>query len=113
MESFALFHNANVLGKKAGCILTISDSLVTHKLLSAEERETRRLLQNQELGIDIPYEEILQNIIFRDNNDKTSDVAPLKQANDAILVDSTNMTIDEVVQTIINIIKEVKQWKKY
>ena len=40
MESFALFHNANVLGKKAGCILTISDSLVTHKLLTAEERET-------------------------------------------------------------------------
>lgn len=40
MESFALFHNANILGKKAACLLTISDSLVNHKALSAKERET-------------------------------------------------------------------------
>ena len=39
MESFALFHNANVLGKRAACLLTISDSFVTHVELSAEERQ--------------------------------------------------------------------------
>ena len=39
MESFALFHNANVLGKKAACLLTISDSLVTHEEATAEERQ--------------------------------------------------------------------------
>lgn len=39
MESFALFHNANVLGKKAACILTISDSFVTHEETSAKERQ--------------------------------------------------------------------------
>ncbi len=39
MESFALFHNAKVLGKKAACLLTISDSLVTHEATSAEERQ--------------------------------------------------------------------------
>lgn len=39
MESFALFHNANVLGKKAACILTISDSLVTHEETTSEERQ--------------------------------------------------------------------------
>jgi len=39
MESFALFHNANVLGKKAACLLTISDSLVTHKETTSEERQ--------------------------------------------------------------------------
>ena len=39
MESFALFHNANVLGKKAACLLTISDSLVTHEATTAEERQ--------------------------------------------------------------------------
>lgn len=39
MESFALFHNANVLNKKAACILTISDSLVTHEATTAEERQ--------------------------------------------------------------------------
>ena len=40
MESFALFHNANVLGKKAACLLTISDSLVTGESASAMERQT-------------------------------------------------------------------------
>lgn len=39
MESFALFHNANVLGKHAACLLTISDSLVTHKATTAAERQ--------------------------------------------------------------------------
>ena len=40
MESFALFHNANVLNKKAACILTISDSLVTHEETTSKERQT-------------------------------------------------------------------------
>lgn len=39
MESFALFHNANVLGKKAACLLTISDSFVTHQVTSSKERQ--------------------------------------------------------------------------
>lgn len=40
MESFALFHNAKVLGKKAACLLTISDSLVTHEITTADERQS-------------------------------------------------------------------------
>lgn len=40
MESFALFHNANVLGKQAACLLTISDSLVTHEVTTPEERQS-------------------------------------------------------------------------
>ena len=39
MESFALFHNANVLGKKAACLLTVSDSLCTQEITTAEERQ--------------------------------------------------------------------------
>ena len=40
MESYALFHNAKILGKRAACLLTISDSFVTHRELSAKERQT-------------------------------------------------------------------------
>ena len=40
MESFALFNNARVLGKNASCLLTISDSLVSHEATTAEERQT-------------------------------------------------------------------------
>lgn len=71
---------------------------------TAEERANRRLKQNEEKGITETYEEILKNIKFRDNNDKTSDVAPLKQAEDAIYIDTTNMKINEVVEKIIEII---------
>lgn len=71
---------------------------------SAEERANRRLLQNEEKGIVMSYEEILENIKFRDNNDKTSPVAPLKQAEDAIYIDTTHMTIEEVVEKIVKIV---------
>lgn len=69
-----------------------------------EERANRRLKQNKEKGINIPFEEILENIKFRDHNDKTSNVAPLKQADDAIYVDTTNLTIEQVVEKIGQII---------
>lgn len=75
---------------------------------SAEERARRRVKQNTEAGISSNYEEILENIKFRDNNDKTSKVAPLKQAKDAVYVDTTNMNIEEVVEKIINIIEKKK-----
>lgn len=39
MEAFALFHNANILGKKAACLLTVSDNLATHELTTSEERQ--------------------------------------------------------------------------
>ncbi len=75
---------------------------------SAEERANRRMKQNEEKGIDMSYEEILENIKFRDNNDKTSLVAPLKQAEDAVYVDTTNLTIDKVVDKIEEIILSKK-----
>lgn len=71
-----------------------------------EERAKRRVKQNEQKGIKISYKDILENIKFRDNNDKTSNVAPLKQAEDAIYIDSSNMTINEVVEKIVKIIKE-------
>ena len=71
-----------------------------------EERANRRLKQNIEKGIKSSYKEILDNIKFRDNNDKTSKVAPLKQAEDAIYIDSSNMTIEEVVEKVISLIEK-------
>ena len=74
-----------------------------------EERARRRQKQNEEKGINIPFEEIIENIKFRDNNDKTSKVAPLKQADDAIYIDSSNMTIEEVAEKVIEIIKQKRR----
>ena len=72
-----------------------------------EERARRRMKQNQDKGINnVSYEDILENVKFRDHNDLTSPVAPLKKAEDAVVVDSTNLSIDEVVQRVEEIIKE-------
>lgn len=76
---------------------------------SPEERAKRRYKQNLEKGINMTYEEVLKSIIARDNNDKTSNVAPLKQAEDAIYIDSTNLSIEEVVDRILKIIDEKKK----
>lgn len=73
-----------------------------------EERAKRRFKQNEEKGIKIPFEEILENIKFRDHNDKTSTVGPLKQAEDAVYIDTTNMAIDDVVDKIVKEIEDVK-----
>lgn len=74
-----------------------------------EERARRRYLQNKENGIEMPYEEILESVKNRDFIDSTREIAPLKKADDAIYVDSSDMTIDEVVERIKKIISEKRK----
>ena len=72
---------------------------------SIEERAKRRYKENQEKGIDMTYEEVYENIRKRDENDKAKEVGALKLAEDSIIVDTTCLSIDEVVNKIIEIIK--------
>lgn len=72
---------------------------------SPEERARRRVKQNEEKGIYSNYEEILESVKRRDKIDSERELSPLKKADDAILVDSTNMQIDEVAQTVYTIIR--------
>ena len=67
---------------------------------SVETRAKRRYEELPAKGEHITLEKIMTDIKERDHRDMTREVAPLKQAEDAILVDSSNMTIDEVVRTI-------------
>lgn len=73
---------------------------------SLEERTNRRYKEMQEKGIKISVEEVRKNIEMRDKNDKAKEVGALKLAPDSIIVDTTNKTIDEVVEEIINIINK-------
>ncbi|MBQ1490285.1 MAG: (d)CMP kinase [Eubacterium sp.] len=67
---------------------------------SAEERARRRCKELLEKGEDVTFEEVLKDIEARDYSDMHRELNPLMQAEDAILVDSTHMTIEEVVETI-------------
>jgi cytidylate kinase len=68
---------------------------------SVHERARRRHLEFAEKGIDKPIAEIEADIAARDKNDSEREFAPLKRAEDAVLVDTTEMTIDEVAQAIL------------
>ena len=73
---------------------------------SLDERVKRRLEQNKEKGIDMSESEIRDNIAKRDYNDMHKKVGALKKTDDQIYIDTSNMTIDEVVNKIVNIVKE-------
>ena len=70
-----------------------------------EERANRRFKQNKDKGIDMSYEEIYENIKARDYNDMHKEVGSLMRTDDQVYIDSTNMTIDEVADKVIKIVK--------
>ncbi len=74
---------------------------------SPEERARRRMAQLERKNKNIiKHEIILHQIKNRDKADTMREIAPLRPANDAIIIDSTNLTFDEVLNKILNIIKE-------
>ena len=73
---------------------------------TAEERALRRVRQLEEKGEKPDYELILKDIEARDYQDSHRDYAPLKQAEDAVLIDTTHMTIDEAVDAVLKTLEE-------
>lgn len=76
---------------------------------SVEARAKRRYKQNQEKGIKISYEEVLESIKQRHKLETEREISPLVQAEDAIYIDSSNMTIEEVVDKVIEIIEQKRK----
>lgn len=76
-----------------------------------EVRAQRRLLEMQEKGVKMTYEEVLDNIRKRDHNDKIKEIGALKKAPDSIVIDTSDLTIDEVEEKIIKIINEKREIK--
>lgn len=72
---------------------------------SLEERAKRRALQLLEKGVNISIEESKKNIIDRDARDMNRDIAPLKIASDALFVDSSNLSIEQVKEKILDFVR--------
>ena len=87
------------------CVLPNADVKI-YLTASAAERARRRYKEQTERGVDCDIKEIERDIIARDEQDMNREVAPLRQAEDAVLVDSSDMTIDQVVDEIIRIYQE-------
>ena len=84
------------------CVLPDADGKV-FLTASVETRAKRRYDELVEKGVACDLEEIARDIAERDERDSTREIAPLKQAEDAVLVDSSYMTIEEVVAAIVKL----------
>ena len=102
-QNLAKTQNVIMDGRDIGtCVLPHADVKV-YLTASVETRAKRRYQELQEKGDDCNLEEIAHDIEERDRRDMTREIAPLKQAEDAVLVDSSDMTIAEVVKTIVDL----------
>lgn len=90
-------------GRDIGTNILPNADVKVYLTASVEERARRRYTELQEKGIACNLDEIAHDIEERDTRDMNREIAPLKQAEDATFVDSSNMSIDEVVQAIINL----------
>jgi len=79
---------------------------------SLESRAQRRYKENQERGIQGTYEELKQSMAERDYNDKNKEVGALKITDESVIIDSSDMTIAEVVDKVVEIINNVRSWSK-
>lgn len=111
----ALIDLQRELGEKDNCVMDgrdIGSYVLPHaevkifQIASVETRAKRRFLENQEKGIPTTYEEVVADVKNRDYIDSHRDFDPLMQAEDAIPLDTSDMTIEEVVDAILRIVEE-------
>lgn len=107
-RSLAIGKNVIVEGRDICTVVFPNADVKIYLDASEEVRAKRRFEENKQNGIDTTYEEVLENVKMRDYNDMHKKFGALKRADDAIVVDSSNLTIDEVVEKIKDIIKSAE-----
>ena len=95
-------------GRDVGTVIFPNAQVKIFLIASPEERARRRYNEFLEKKTEITYDEVLKSIKERDHIDSTRDESPLKKADDAIELDSTSLTIDDVVNFISKEIEKVK-----
>lgn len=105
-----LTENNNIVmdGRDIGSRVLPDADLKLYITASIEERTQRRFAELKEKGIDVDYEDIKSEIYKRDKLDKERKISPLVKTEDAVLLDTTNMSINEVLTKIIEIKKRVE-----
>lgn len=100
--------NVIVEGRDIGTVVFPNADIKIYLDASEEIRAKRRYEENVQNGINMTYEEVLENVKMRDYNDMHKPYGALKKADDAIVIDSSNLTIEEVVEKVMKIIKDCK-----
>ena len=93
-------------GRDIGTVVLPEAKLKIYLTASPEARADRRMKELIAKGVEQPYEEVLRDIIQRDEQDMNREVAPLRQAEDAVLVDTTEIDFDESFRLLCGIIRD-------
>ena len=105
-QEIAENHSIIMDGRDIGTVVLPQAEIKIFLVASVEERAKRRFIENQEKGIEMSYEELVEDIRRRDHIDSTRKESPLKKAEDAIEIDTTTMTIEDVVKTVTALIQK-------
>lgn len=105
-QELAAAQNVVMDGRDIGTVVLPDAQVKIYLTASVEVRARRRFLELQEKGEPAVLEEIAAEIAERDHRDMTREVSPLRQAEDAVLVDTSDMGIDEVADRILEIVRE-------
>lgn len=93
-------------GRDIGTVVLKDAELKIYQIASIECRAMRRHKENMERGIASDLEAIKAEIALRDEQDMTREISPLKKADDAIEIDTSDMTLDEVVAHVMNLVAQ-------
>ena len=105
-KKLARENNCVMDGRDIGTVVLPDADVKIFLTASPEARAERRFKELTEKGMDVKYEDVLADMIKRDYDDSHRAIAPLKQADDAILCDTSNIGLDESIALIIKTIKD-------
>lgn len=96
-------------GRDIGTVVLPDADLKIYQIASVETRAKRRYLENLERGLDANLETIKKEIEERDYQDTHREISPLKKADDAIELDTSSLTLEEVVEQVLTLIQKAKE----
>lgn len=105
-RDMAKTHNVIMDGRDIGTVVLPDADVKIFLTASPEARAGRRYKELIEKGMDVKFEDILEDVITRDYNDTHRETAPLKPAEGCVTVDTTELDFEQSVETIISVIKE-------
>lgn len=105
-RNMAKSHNVIMDGRDIGTVVLPDAKVKIFLTASSEARAQRRYKELCEKGMDVKYEDILNDVITRDYNDSHRETAPLKPAEGCVMVDTTELDFEQSVKKIISVIKE-------
>ena len=105
-RNMAKTHNVIMDGRDIGTVVLPDAQVKIFLTASPEARAERRYKELVEKGMDVKYEDILQDVITRDYNDTHRETSPLKPAEGCVMVDTTELDFEQSIEKIISVIKE-------